>query len=180
MAAETETDTASGTLISERVAGGILPKVLSTFDMVAIFVAIVLFITNAAVIQSAGPAAFGWWVIGFIVFLAAPSRRGPRGSTPSSASRINHVGARSPTVVAESLELAPFGKVLFSSDAWGPPELHYLGALLWRRATARVLGRWVESGDWAQRPDPAARADRGAERAASVPAAVPPRPRHRR
>ena len=62
---------------------------------------------------------------------------------------INHVGARAPAVVAESLELAPFGQVLFSSDAWGPPELHYLGALLWRRATARVLGGWVESGDWA-------------------------------
>jgi uncharacterized protein len=62
---------------------------------------------------------------------------------------INHVGARAPAVVAESLELAPFGKVLFSSDAWGPPELHYLGALLWRRATARVLGGWVASGDWA-------------------------------
>ena len=44
-------DTESGALISERVAGGILPKVLTTFDMVAIFVAVVLFITNAAVIQ---------------------------------------------------------------------------------------------------------------------------------
>jgi amino acid transporter len=65
MAAETDT----GALISERVAGGILPKVLTTFDVVAIFVAIVLFITNAAVIQSAGPAAFGWWIIGFVVFL---------------------------------------------------------------------------------------------------------------
>jgi glutamate:GABA antiporter len=65
MAAETD----SGSLISERVAGGILPRVLTTFDMVAIFVAIVLFITNAAVIQSAGPSAFGWWIIGFIVFL---------------------------------------------------------------------------------------------------------------
>src|SRR5689334_8379984 len=63
------TDTESGSLISERVAGGILPKVLTTFDMVAIFVAIVLFITNAAVIQSAGPPAFGWWIIGFVVFL---------------------------------------------------------------------------------------------------------------
>jgi predicted TIM-barrel fold metal-dependent hydrolase len=62
---------------------------------------------------------------------------------------INHVGARAAAVVAESLELAPFGKVLFSSDAWGPPELHYLGALLWRRAAAEVLGGWVESGDWA-------------------------------
>src|ERR1700745_3185847 len=69
MAAKTETDSASGPRISERVAGGILPKVLTTFDMVAIFVAIVLFITNAAVIQSAGPAAFGWWIIGFVVFL---------------------------------------------------------------------------------------------------------------
>jgi amino acid transporter len=62
-------DTDTGALISERVAGGILPKVLTTFDMVAIFVAIVLFITNAAVVQSAGPAAFGWWLIGFVVFL---------------------------------------------------------------------------------------------------------------
>jgi len=39
--------------------------------------------------------------------------------------------------------------VLFSSDAWGPPELHYLGALLWRRATTAVLGQWVAAGDWA-------------------------------
>jgi amino acid transporter len=61
--------TEPGPLISERVAGGILPRVLTTFDMVAIFVAIVLFITNAAVIQGAGPSAFGWWVIGFAVFL---------------------------------------------------------------------------------------------------------------
>jgi glutamate:GABA antiporter len=56
-------------LLSEKVAGGILPKVLTTFDMVAIFVAIVLFITNSAAIQPAGPAAYGWWLIGFIVFL---------------------------------------------------------------------------------------------------------------
>jgi glutamate:GABA antiporter len=65
----TATNTDSGQLTSERVAGGILPKVLTTFDMVAIFVAIVLFITNAAAIQPAGPAAYGWWIIGFVVFL---------------------------------------------------------------------------------------------------------------
>src|SRR5215472_7800979 len=56
-------------LRSERVAGGILPQVLTTFDMVAIFVAIVLFITNSAAIQPAGPAAYGWWIIGFLAFL---------------------------------------------------------------------------------------------------------------
>lgn len=60
---------ASGELLSERVAGGILPKVLNSFDMVAIFAAIVLFITNAAVIQTAGPTAFGWWILGFLAFL---------------------------------------------------------------------------------------------------------------
>jgi predicted TIM-barrel fold metal-dependent hydrolase len=61
---------------------------------------------------------------------------------------LHYVGARAAAVVAESLELAPFAKVLFSSDAAGPAELHYLGALRWRRATADVLGGWVETGDW--------------------------------
>ncbi len=61
---------------------------------------------------------------------------------------VNYTGARSRAVVAESLEVAPFGKVLFSSDAWGPAELHHLGAVLWRRAMIGILGEWVESGDW--------------------------------
>jgi predicted TIM-barrel fold metal-dependent hydrolase len=61
---------------------------------------------------------------------------------------VNYTGARSRAVVAETLELAPFGKLLFSSDAWGPAELHHLGAVLWRRAMASVLGEWVESGEW--------------------------------
>jgi amino acid transporter len=69
MAAVQPQPTQSGELLSERVAGGILPKVLNSFDMVAIFAAIVLFITNAAVIQSAGPTAFGWWILGFLAFL---------------------------------------------------------------------------------------------------------------
>ncbi len=44
----TTTDSGGGEVLrSERIAGGILPKVLNTFDMIAIFVAIVLFITNA-------------------------------------------------------------------------------------------------------------------------------------
>ncbi|WP_433294682.1 amidohydrolase family protein [Pseudonocardia sp. CA-142604] len=63
---------------------------------------------------------------------------------------VNYSGARSAAVIAESLEVAPFAKVLFSSDAWGPPELHHLGALLWRRAMTALLGGWVESGDWSQ------------------------------
>lgn len=61
---------------------------------------------------------------------------------------INYTGMRSDALVAESLELAPFAKVLFSSDAWGPPELHHLGALLWRRGMLRALGSWVAEGEW--------------------------------
>ncbi|GHH70174.1 amidohydrolase [Streptosporangium violaceochromogenes] len=61
---------------------------------------------------------------------------------------VNYTGARSVAVVAESMELAPFAKILFSSDAWGPAELHHLGALLWRRATARVLSGFVADGEW--------------------------------
>lgn len=61
---------------------------------------------------------------------------------------MNYTGARSRAVLAETLEVAPFGKVLFSSDALGPPELHHLGAVLWRRAMTGVLGGWVADGDW--------------------------------
>ncbi len=56
-------------LASERIAGGILPKVLGPFDMVAIFVAIVLFANQGSVIQAAGPAGFIYWILGFVTFL---------------------------------------------------------------------------------------------------------------
>ncbi len=56
-------------LRSERIAGGILPKVLNSFDMVAIFVAIVLFIGNSSVISGAGGSAYIYWILGFVAFL---------------------------------------------------------------------------------------------------------------
>ena len=61
---------------------------------------------------------------------------------------VTFAGAASTQVVAESLELAPFTKVLFSSDAWGLPELHLVASWLFRRAMSRVLGAWVAAGDW--------------------------------
>lgn len=70
MATAAENSGGNEVLRSERIAGGILPKVLNSFDMVAIFVAIVLFISNAAVIASgAGPAGYIYWILGFITFL---------------------------------------------------------------------------------------------------------------
>lgn len=61
---------------------------------------------------------------------------------------VNYTGAASPTVLAEALELAPFEKQLYSSDAWGPSELHHLGAVLWRRGIGELLSRWVRAGEW--------------------------------
>jgi predicted TIM-barrel fold metal-dependent hydrolase len=46
----------------------------------------------------------------------------------------HNLGSRAPALLAEALELAPFGKFLYSSDAFGLPELYYLGAALFRAA----------------------------------------------
>jgi predicted TIM-barrel fold metal-dependent hydrolase len=63
---------------------------------------------------------------------------------------INYLGSRSVALVGEALDTAPFAKQLYSSDAFGPPELHLLGAVLWRRAMGLVLGEWVRTGDCAE------------------------------
>jgi uncharacterized protein len=63
---------------------------------------------------------------------------------------INYLGARSTALVAEALDTAPFAKQLYSSDAFGPPELHLLGSVLWRRAMGLVLGDWIRTGDCAE------------------------------
>jgi uncharacterized protein len=52
---------------------------------------------------------------------------------------VPYVGARSRSVIAEMLELAPFAKVLYASDAYGLPELHLLGALRFRAALGGLL-----------------------------------------
>src|SRR2546427_2428055 len=56
-------------MISERIAPGMLPRVLNSFDMTIIFVAIVLFIVNASAIQQAHQAAYTYWILGFVAFL---------------------------------------------------------------------------------------------------------------
>src|SRR5256714_7866778 len=56
-------------MISERLAPGMLPRVLNTTAMTIIFLAIVLFIVQASVIQPAGPASYTYWILGFLAFL---------------------------------------------------------------------------------------------------------------
>ena len=62
---------------------------------------------------------------------------------------VSHLGASASTVLAESLEVTPFHKMQFSSDACGLSELYFLGSVLFRRALGTVLGRWVDGGDLA-------------------------------
>jgi predicted TIM-barrel fold metal-dependent hydrolase len=59
----------------------------------------------------------------------------------------HNTGAFSTAVLRETLEIAPFGKLLFSTDAYGLAELYLLGALLFRRSLAEVLGGLVDAGD---------------------------------
>jgi predicted TIM-barrel fold metal-dependent hydrolase len=58
-----------------------------------------------------------------------------------------YVGFRAAELLAEVLELAPFGKLLYSSDAFGLPELYLIAARAFRRAVREVLGGWERSGE---------------------------------
>jgi uncharacterized protein len=64
---------------------------------------------------------------------------------------LTHTGARASAVLAEMLELTPFGKLLFSTDGYGLPELYVVGAHLFREALDALATGWVEEGDWSQR-----------------------------
>ncbi|MFJ8000632.1 amidohydrolase [Streptomyces sp. NPDC096310] len=61
---------------------------------------------------------------------------------------LSRTGAGAAMVLAEMLESAPFGKLLFSTAARGLPELHLVGARVFRAALERVLGGWVRDGAW--------------------------------
>ena len=59
----------------------------------------------------------------------------------------HNAGSRAPALLAEALEVVPFGKFLYSSDAFGLAELYYLGATLFRSALSRFLRAMLGSGD---------------------------------
>ena len=63
---------------------------------------------------------------------------------------MHNVGRRASVLLAEALELTPFGKFLHSSDAFGLPELHYLGAVLFRRALSDMLADGLTDGAWTE------------------------------
>jgi uncharacterized protein len=62
----------------------------------------------------------------------------------------HNLGHRAPALIAETLELAPFGKFLFSSDAFGLPELYHLGTLLFRQGLSDFLRSGLDDGAWTE------------------------------
>ena len=59
---------------------------------------------------------------------------------------VAQVGARAEAVLAEFCELAPFGKLLFSTDGYALPELFLVGAAQFRHSLGRLLTTWVADG----------------------------------
>ncbi|GAA4868832.1 amidohydrolase family protein [Kitasatospora terrestris] len=59
---------------------------------------------------------------------------------------LSHTGARAAAVLGEVLEVAPFDQVLFSTDAYGLPELYLAGAAQFRHALAVLLAGWQRDG----------------------------------
>jgi uncharacterized protein len=62
-------------------------------------------------------------------------------------SALHYQGASSATLLAEALEVTPFTKFLFSTDAFGVAEEYYLGSMLFRRGLKAVFDRWIATGD---------------------------------
>jgi predicted TIM-barrel fold metal-dependent hydrolase len=59
----------------------------------------------------------------------------------------HNTGALSRAVIREALELVPFAKMLYSSDAFGLPELYSLSARLFRQGLGELLEERVANGD---------------------------------
>jgi predicted TIM-barrel fold metal-dependent hydrolase len=60
-------------------------------------------------------------------------------------SALHYHGPSSARLLAEAMEVAPFSKLLFSSDAFGLAEQFYLGATLFRRALRQILDGWIDA-----------------------------------
>ncbi len=63
---------------------------------------------------------------------------------------MNFAAPGSDVILAEAMEMGPFFKQLYSSDAFGLAELYYLGQRSFRRALGRRLHAWLREGLCAQ------------------------------
>src|SRR5712691_3873795 len=131
-------------MISEQIAPGMLPRVLNTFDMVVIFVAIVLFIVQASVVQGAGgPVAFSYLILGFLFFLIPGAL-----VTAQLGQMFPHEGS---LYVWTHKALGPFWGFFAGFCAWWPgvlvmPAIGVLVVTLLQSMNPHLLGKTWEQG----------------------------------
>jgi len=58
-------------------------------------------------------------------------------------SALHYHGASARQLLAEAMEVAPFSKLLFSTDAFAVAEQYYLGSMLFRRALRSIFDKWI-------------------------------------
>jgi len=61
-------------------------------------------------------------------------------------SALHYAGPSGGTLLAEAMEVSPFTKLLFSTDAFGVAEQYFLGSMLHSRALRVILDRWIADG----------------------------------
>ncbi|MEQ8652576.1 MAG: amidohydrolase family protein [Kiloniellales bacterium] len=60
---------------------------------------------------------------------------------------LNFTGALARRPLADAMEMGPFFKQLYSTDAFGLAELHYLGRIQFDRFLTEILDGWIAAGD---------------------------------
>src|SRR6266700_3354631 len=139
-------------LRSEQRAGELLPRVLSPLDMLVIFIAIVIFVPNASIVQAtqgAGLTTYLYWVIGTVTFLL------PGAIVVEQLSRFMPVDGS--IYVWTHRVLGPLWGFLAGFCAWFPGILVLLAAsdtiisliqgiytLLWGREPGWLMAPWEQ------------------------------------
>ena len=59
---------------------------------------------------------------------------------------IPFAGNAARRIISETLEMAPFSKVVYGSDGYGAPEINYTGAKLAKRALGQALQELLDDG----------------------------------
>jgi amino acid transporter len=122
-------------LTSERVAGGILPRVLNSFDMVVIFVAIVLFISNVPGIFGNGPVSIVYFLLGFVTFLI------PGAIVTGQLGRL--FPGEGSIYLWTHKAFGPFASFFAGFVAWWPGVLVLLGSGTVISQILQYLGNWT-------------------------------------
>jgi len=64
----------------------------------------------------------------------------------------HYLGPSAGTAIRQAMEIAPFSKILYSSDSYGLAEHYAVSAASWRTSFAALMDDWIAS-RWATADD---------------------------